>query len=118
MEIQWLGFYRINGRKSYHSLFTVIYRGVKIDSFTFIENHQSLKEFAQGAQLSTLISYLKFILRIEFPFFYYYILFFFLLSFRMGRFASLMNTPENRENFKARYNIPVGVEIEHCHLRE
>ena len=36
----------------------------------------------------------------------------------MGRFASLVNTPENRENFKARYNILARVELEHCRLEE
>ena len=32
----------------------------------------------------------------------------------MGRFASLVDTPEGIENFKARYNIPPGVFIRHC----
>ena len=36
----------------------------------------------------------------------------------MGRFASLVDTPEGREAFKAKYNIPAKVEIEHCHLGE
>ena len=35
----------------------------------------------------------------------------------MDRFGSLVNTPKNKENFKARYKIPTGVEIEHCHLK-
>lgn len=36
----------------------------------------------------------------------------------MGRFDSLVNMPEVREAFKTKYNIPAGVEIEHCHLGE
>ena len=36
----------------------------------------------------------------------------------MGRFASLVDTLEGREAFKARYNIPVGVTIENCELGE
>ena len=36
----------------------------------------------------------------------------------MGRFASLVNTFENRETFKARYNILTRVELEHCYLGE
>ena len=34
----------------------------------------------------------------------------------MGRFASLVSTPEVREAFKTRYNIPARVKIEHYHL--
>ena len=36
----------------------------------------------------------------------------------MGRFASLVDTPEGRETFKTRYNIPPGVSIRHCLLGE
>ena len=36
----------------------------------------------------------------------------------MGRFASLVDTPEGKEAFKTRYNIPPGVNIQHCLLRE
>ena len=36
----------------------------------------------------------------------------------MGRFASLVNAPEGIKAFKARYNIPPGVNIQHCLLRE
>ena len=36
----------------------------------------------------------------------------------MGRFASLVDTPEGIESFKARYNIPPGVSIQHCLLGE
>ena len=36
----------------------------------------------------------------------------------MGRFACLVDTPEGREAFKARYNIPPGVNIQHCLLGE
>lgn len=32
----------------------------------------------------------------------------------MGRFASLVDTPEDIEAFKAKYNIPPDVTIEHC----
>ena len=32
----------------------------------------------------------------------------------MGRFASLVNTPEGIENFKAQYNISLGISIQHC----
>ena len=32
----------------------------------------------------------------------------------MGRFATLVNTPEGIENFKDQYNIPLGVSIQHC----
>ena len=32
----------------------------------------------------------------------------------MDRFASLVDTLKGIENFKARYNIPVGVSIRHC----
>jgi len=34
----------------------------------------------------------------------------------MGRFASLVDTPEGIEAFKTRYNIPPGVNIQHCLL--
>lgn len=34
----------------------------------------------------------------------------------MGRFATLVDTPKNREAFKATYNIPSGVSIVHCKL--
>ena len=34
----------------------------------------------------------------------------------MGRFANLVDTLEGIENFKARYNIPPGVSIQHCLL--
>ena len=44
--------------------------------------------------------------------------FFFCLVIRMGRFTSLVSTSKGREAFKAKYNIPIGVEIKHCHLRE
>ena len=36
----------------------------------------------------------------------------------MGMFASLVDTPEGREDFKAKYNILSGVIIEHCPLGE
>ena len=36
----------------------------------------------------------------------------------MGKFASLVDMPERREAFKAKYNIPAKVEIEHCYLEE
>ena len=36
----------------------------------------------------------------------------------MGRFASLVDTLEGIESFKARYNIPFGVSIRHCLLGE
>lgn len=36
----------------------------------------------------------------------------------MGRFANIVDTPKGSEAFKAKYNIPTEVEIEHCHLRE
>ena len=36
----------------------------------------------------------------------------------MGRFASLVDTLEGTESFKARYNIPFGVSIWHCLLGE
>ena len=36
----------------------------------------------------------------------------------MGIFASLVDIPEGRETFKARYTIPAGVTIEHCELGE
>ena len=36
----------------------------------------------------------------------------------MGRFASLVDTLEGIESFKARYNIPFGVSIRHCLLDE
>ena len=36
----------------------------------------------------------------------------------MDRFASLVNTPKNRETFKARYNILARVKLEHCCLEE
>ena len=36
----------------------------------------------------------------------------------MGRFASLVDTPEDREAFKVRYNIPPRVNIQHCLLGE
>ena len=42
--------------------------------------------------------------------------FLFCLFIRMSRFDSLVNTPEMREAFKAKYNILARVEIEHCHL--
>ena len=32
----------------------------------------------------------------------------------MCRFASLVDTPEGIENFKAQYNIPPRVSIQHC----
>ena len=34
----------------------------------------------------------------------------------MGKFASLVDTPEGIEAFKTRYNIPLGVNIQHCLL--
>ena len=34
----------------------------------------------------------------------------------MGKFASLVDTPEGIEAFKTRYNIPFGVNIHHCLL--
>ena len=34
----------------------------------------------------------------------------------MGRFASLVDTLEGIESFKAWYNIPLGVSIRHCLL--
>lgn len=36
----------------------------------------------------------------------------------MGRFASFVSMPEAREVFKTRYNITIGVKIEHYHLGE
>ena len=36
----------------------------------------------------------------------------------MGRFFSLVDTPEHREEFKTQYRIPSSVDIEHCHLEE
>lgn len=36
----------------------------------------------------------------------------------MGRFASLVHTPEGRKAFKAKYNILAWKEIEHYHLGE
>ena len=36
----------------------------------------------------------------------------------MGRFASLVDTLEGIESFKARYRIPTGVSIRYCHQRE
>ena len=36
----------------------------------------------------------------------------------MGRFASLVDTPEGVEAFKTRYRIPSGFSIEHCLLGE
>jgi len=36
----------------------------------------------------------------------------------MGRFFSLVDTPEHTEEFKKRYRIPSDVTIEHCHLVE
>ena len=36
----------------------------------------------------------------------------------MGIFASLVDIPEGRETFKARYTISAGVTIKHCELRE
>ena len=36
----------------------------------------------------------------------------------MGRFASLVNTPEDIESFKARYCIPTRVSIRYCHQGE
>lgn len=34
----------------------------------------------------------------------------------MGRFASLVDTPKNKEAFKDKHNILTGVKIEHYHL--
>ena len=34
----------------------------------------------------------------------------------MGRFASLVETLEKKEAFKAKYNIPARVTIEYCEL--
>ena len=34
----------------------------------------------------------------------------------MGRFASLVDTPKNRETFKARNDIHANVSIQHCEL--
>ena len=36
----------------------------------------------------------------------------------MRRFASLVDTPEGIESFKARYHIPTGVSIQYCHQGE
>ena len=36
----------------------------------------------------------------------------------MGRFFSLVDTPEHREEFKKQYRIPSDVTIEHFHLGE
>ena len=36
----------------------------------------------------------------------------------MDRFASLVDTPEGKEAFKTRYDIPPGVNIQHCLLGE
>ena len=36
----------------------------------------------------------------------------------MGRFTSLVNTPEGIESFKARYRIHTGVSIRYCHQEE
>ena len=36
----------------------------------------------------------------------------------MGRFFSLVDTPEHKEEFKKWYRIPSDVTIEHCHLGE
>ena len=36
----------------------------------------------------------------------------------MGRFTSLVNTPEGIESFKARYRIDTGVSIRYCHQEE
>lgn len=68
LKIQRLRFYHVNGWENYCSLFTLIYRDVKIAPFTFRENYQSFKEFTQGAQPFALVSYLQFVLRIESPF--------------------------------------------------
>ena len=43
---------------------------------------------------------------------------FFLSLHRMGRFFSLVDTPEQREEFKKKYKIPSDVTIEHCNLGE
>ena len=36
----------------------------------------------------------------------------------MGRFTSFIDTPEGIKSFKARYCIPLGVSIRHCHRGE
>lgn len=36
----------------------------------------------------------------------------------MGRFASLVDTPETREAFEAKYNISTKVTIQYCELKE
>ena len=36
----------------------------------------------------------------------------------MGRFFSLVDTPEHKEEFKKRHWIPSNVSIEHCNLGE
>ena len=47
-----------------------------------------------------------------------FFLFFITFLREMGRFLSLVDTPEKRQAFKAKYNIPAKVEIEHYHLGE
>ena len=44
--------------------------------------------------------------------------FFFFITFisEIGRFLRLVYTPKKKQAFKVKYNIPTGVEIEHCHL--
>ena len=37
---------------------------------------------------------------------------------QMGRFFNLVDTPEHKEDFKRRYNIPSNVSIDHCKLGE
>lgn len=45
---------------------------------------------------------------------------FFFITFlsEIGRFLRLVDTPKKKQAFKVKYNIPIGVEIEHCHLGE
>ena len=45
-------------------------------------------------------------------------LFSFLFFLKMGRFFSLVDIPEHKEEFKKWYRIPSDVTIEHCHLGE
>lgn len=67
-----------------------------------------LKKATWGAQLPISVSSLHFApLALPLTLFFLYF-----QSFRMGRFASLVDTPEKREAFKAKYHIPIEVTID------
>ena len=97
-------------------IFSPYIKGMRGTTFPIFPNLWSFKEAVQGASLSSFVSVVWFLCSSQSSFFSF--LSFITFLSEMGRFLSLVDTPEKRQAFKAKYNIPTRVEIEHCHLGE